>query len=170
MDGLLFGAMLAILGSDRASRLSMGWRRIRPAVWTVTTLAIAGLVVVTKGFNDYDGRVIVVGYASLALFFASVVSIAVDGDLRPAFAKLLDSRPLRACGRVSYGMYLLHWPIVVLTVPVLARWQAHASPAEGVALGLGVLVAGVAVTYALAELSFRFVETPFLRLKERFHE
>jgi peptidoglycan/LPS O-acetylase OafA/YrhL len=29
---------------------------------------------------------------------------------------------------------------------------------------------GIAITYVLAEVSFRFVETPFLRLKERFHE
>jgi peptidoglycan/LPS O-acetylase OafA/YrhL len=29
---------------------------------------------------------------------------------------------------------------------------------------------GIGVTYVLAEISFRFVETPFLRLKERFHE
>ena len=32
------------------------------------------------------------------------------------------------------------------------------------------IAAGIAVTYGLAEVSFRFVETPFLRLKERFHE
>jgi peptidoglycan/LPS O-acetylase OafA/YrhL len=170
MDGLLFGALLAILGWEKDSWLARTWKRLRPAALVLTSLVIVALFVLTHGFNDYDGRVIVVGYASLALFFASVVSIAVDGALTPFFGSLFTSRPLRACGRVSYGMYLLHWPLVVFSVPILEKWQGTASPAMGVLLGLGVLLAGIGVTYAIAEVSFRFVETPFLRLKERFHE
>jgi peptidoglycan/LPS O-acetylase OafA/YrhL len=170
MDGLLFGALLAIMGGDPASRLARAWKRVRPAAFVVTIVVILGLFVVTRGFNDYDGRVIVVGYATLALFFACAVSIAVDGALTSFFSAVLTSRPLRACGRVSYGMYLLHWPLVAFSVPVLAGWQATASPLGGIGLGLAVLAVGIGVTYVLAELSFRFVETPFLRLKERFHE
>jgi peptidoglycan/LPS O-acetylase OafA/YrhL len=170
MDGLLFGALLAIIGWDKGSWLARAWKRLRGAILGLTSVAILGLFVLTHGFNDYDGRVIVVGYASLALFFASVVSIAVDGSLSPPFLKLLTSRPLRACGRVSYGMYLLHWPLVAFSVPTLERWQEAASPMTGIAVGLGVLVVGIGVTYVLAEVSFRFVENPFLRLKERFHE
>jgi peptidoglycan/LPS O-acetylase OafA/YrhL len=170
MDGLLFGALLAILGADPASRLAVAWKRARPFALGATTLVLLGLFVVTHGFNDYDGRVIAVGYATLALFFASVVSIAVDGSLAPAWGTILDSRPLRACGRVSYGMYILHWPLVVFTIPLLTRLQAEAGPVEGVALGVGAILVGIAVTYTIAEVSFRFVETPFLRLKARFHE
>jgi peptidoglycan/LPS O-acetylase OafA/YrhL len=170
MDGLLLGALLAILGWDRDSMLAKLWKKLRPAILGLTSLAIVALFVITRGFNDYDGRVIVFGYSALAFFFASVVSIAVDGALSPFFAALLTSRPLRACGRVSYGMYLLHWPFVVFSVPVLERWQATASPMVGIGIGLGAIAAGIAVTYGLAEVSFRYVETPFLRLKERFHE
>jgi peptidoglycan/LPS O-acetylase OafA/YrhL len=170
MDGLLLGALLAIMGGDKVSWLARVWKRVRPAAFVVTSLVLLALFVVTQGFNDYDGRVIVFGYASLAVFFACAVSVAVDGALYAAFAALLTSRPLRACGRVSYGMYLLHWPLVVFTVPLLTRWQGSASPLLGVGIGLGAVGLGIGVTYVLAEISFRFVETPFLRLKERFHE
>jgi peptidoglycan/LPS O-acetylase OafA/YrhL len=170
MDGLLFGALLAILGWEKGSWLARTWTRLRPLVLGGTALVLLALFFVTHGFNDYDGRVIVVGYATLALFFAACVSIAVDGALAPPFAALLTSRPLRACGRVSYGMYLLHWPLVVFSVPVLEQWHATASPMAGLGMGVGVVVVGIGVTYLLAEISFRFVETPFLRLKERFHE
>jgi peptidoglycan/LPS O-acetylase OafA/YrhL len=170
MDGLLMGALLAIMGRDKDSWLARTWKKLRPAALGLTTLAILGLFVITHGFNDYDGRVITVGYACLALFFACCVSIAVDGALSPFFAAVLTSRPLRACGRVSYGMYLLHWPFVVWTVAPLEKLQATASPLGGVAIGLGTIALGIAVVYGLAEVSFRFVESPFLRLKERFHE
>ena len=170
MDGLLLGALLAIMGWDKGSWIAQTWKKLRPAILVLTTLTIVALFFVTHGFNDYDGRVIVIGYSALAFFFASVVSIVVDGALFPVFSKLLTSRPLRACGRVSYGMYLLHWPFVVWSVGPLERMQESASPMVGIAIGLDAIAVGIAITYVLAELSFRFVETPFLRLKERFHE
>jgi peptidoglycan/LPS O-acetylase OafA/YrhL len=67
-------------------------------------------------------------------------------------------------------MYILHWPLVVFSVPALAAYQESASPLSGIAVGALVLALGIGVTYGLAELSFRFVEAPFLRLKERFHD
>jgi peptidoglycan/LPS O-acetylase OafA/YrhL len=170
MDGLLFGALLAIMGGDKTSAMSRLWTRVRPFALGGSALVILALFVVTHGFNDYDGRVITVGYAALAVFFASCVSLSVDGVLTPRFARALTSRPLRACGRVSYGMYILHWPLVAFSVPALDRYQTSASPEMGTLVGLAVVLVGILVTYALAEVSFRFVETPFLRLKERFHE
>jgi len=170
MDGLLFGALIAIMGRARDSKLALTWKRLRPAALVLTALILVGLFFKTDGFKTYDGRVIVFGYGALALFFASIVSITVDGALPPAVQSVLESRPLRACGRVSYGMYLLHWPMVVFTIPTFERWFAATSSTVGILLGLAILLVGVLVTYALAEVSFRFVETPFLRLKERFHD
>ena len=31
--------------------------------------------------------------------------------------------PLVSCGKVSYGMYIFHWPLVVLGVPYLTKLQ-----------------------------------------------
>ena len=178
MDGLLFGRAPRHprqRSKDVAARASCG-RRFRPLLFGLTTLVLLALFVVTHGFNDYDGRVIVVGYASLALFFACCVSMAVDGALAPFFLGALTSRPLRACGRVSYGMYLLHWPLVASSpspsLETLAgdRRERRRTLTRASRIGLGVLAVGIGVTYLAAELSFRFVETPFLRLKERFHE
>ena len=38
------------------------------------------------------------------------------------------------------------------------------------ALVTGVIVFGIAIVYVLAAISFRFFETPFLKLKGRFHD
>jgi peptidoglycan/LPS O-acetylase OafA/YrhL len=170
MDGLLFGALIAIMSWDKEGWLARTWKRLRSGVLVVTSLMILALFFKTEGFKTYDGRVIVFGYGALALFFATIVSIAVDGGLHPVFSAIFTSRPLRACGRVSYAMYLFHWPMVVFTIPFCERWIAAHSSTEGIAFGVGVLLVGTLVTYVLAEVSFRFVESPFLRLKERFHE
>jgi peptidoglycan/LPS O-acetylase OafA/YrhL len=77
-----------------------------------------------------------------------------------AFAGVLRFAPLARVGIVSYGMYLLHMFAV--------------GPAEALSRKLGIVgavptfVVCGALTYAAAEVSFRFFETPWLRWKRRF--
>jgi peptidoglycan/LPS O-acetylase OafA/YrhL len=73
---------------------------------------------------------------------------------------LLRNRLLARVGVVSYGMYLFH----MLAVNAARRGLA------GVGLEEPMLAFGVALllTYACAELSFRFIESPILRLKVHF--
>jgi peptidoglycan/LPS O-acetylase OafA/YrhL len=74
---------------------------------------------------------------------------------------LLESSPLRFIGRISYGLYLYHAPVFVIwglgsKTSTLAPW---------------VTIIGAFVTTGLvAVASFRWIETPILRLKDRFRE
>ena len=73
---------------------------------------------------------------------------------------------LNSIGRTSYGMYLYHMPLVAAFDRVMRMLAVPKHSFAGV-LCFGVLVA---LTWGLAALSFAFVETPFLRLKDRFFE
>jgi peptidoglycan/LPS O-acetylase OafA/YrhL len=59
-------------------------------------------------------------------------------------------------GTRSYAIYLWHVPLITL------------GQARGLSLPLAALV-GVPATMLLAEFSYRWVERPFLRLKDRLH-
>ena len=76
--------------------------------------------------------------------------------------RLLHRRPLLAIGRRTYGLYLVHaLPLYLAIVHILPRLQAR---------GLGFLFIPLALgyTFATAWLSFRYFETPFLALKDRY--
>ena len=79
-------------------------------------------------------------------------------------------KPIVYLGRISYGLYLFHELIYTL---VFHTWKAqllrltellHLSSWAG---AIGTAIAFCA-TVLLAHLSYRFYETPFLRLKRRF--
>jgi len=169
-DGLLLGAFVAVTQREVLHPVSKAWRRLRFPIFVATALALCGLYVMAHGLNDYDRRIMGVGYVTLAMFFASSISMCSDSVISERARSFLSWRPLVACGKVSYGMYIFHWVLVILLVPVLVKMQAGMDVGMQIALGFGVIVGGIAIVYVLAELSFRFFETPFLKLKGRFHD
>ena len=94
------------------------------------------------------------------LFGASLLALGVIQGMLPdmlagaseMLRRLLNFAPLRWVGERSYGLYLWHWPLAVVMHYALG---ADRSPLVNV----GVLVA----TFAIAEMSFRWVETPIRR-------
>lgn len=169
-DGLLLGAFVAVTQREVRHPVSQVWRRLRLPILLGTAAALLGLYVWAVGLNDYDRRVIGLGYVTLALFFAASVSICADHVISERTRSLLSWGPLVSCGKVSYGMYIFHWPLVVLGVPYLVKMQAGQSIVTQMAISGGFVVVGILVIYALAAISFRFFEQPFLRLKKKFHD
>ena len=144
---LLTGALLAVVLGARPLPSRLVWSAAVVG-WVVYLVSAQTMNLTTAWF--YQGGSIVVAIAA-----AAMVAGVVSGD-GPGNA-VLASRPLVFLGRRSYGIYLWHLPVIVAVAHAGASWPP----------GLRVLVA-LSVTLAATVLSFRYVETPFLRLKRRF--
>ena len=72
------------------------------------------------------------------------------------------SDPFIYLGRISYGLYVFH----VLGLMI----SDFAVPHQGASLGRFLFrdTVGFAITVTLSAISFRWLETPFLNLKQRF--
>ena len=144
MASIGFGALLAVaLDNPR------GFRCLRP--WLAHGLSaplILGLVIVWLIWPPHE---FVWFEAALALF---VAACALGGQT--VLVRALASRPLCHVGRVSYGMYLFHVPIIG------ALRRAIPSIAERAEL---LFPLAFLVTTLLATLSFRYFESIFLALR-----
>lgn len=67
-------------------------------------------------------------------------------------------RSLTHLGKISYGLYVFHQSCLAVC------WKDHPSAGGAIAAKL----AGFFFTIVVAMLSYRYFESPFLRLKERF--
>jgi peptidoglycan/LPS O-acetylase OafA/YrhL len=147
--GLLAGAALAAV----APRLSAaGAASGAAAAWGGALLGLAGLAGTLFLFsNASENHLRLYPWAFAASALCSVAMIVAC--LMPGWTgRLLDLQPLRWIGERSYGLYLWHWPVFMLTRP-------------GVDVALDqdqAALLRVAVTFALAALSYRFVEAPIL--------
>ncbi len=97
------------------------------------------------------------GFTAFAIAVAVVVLAVVESTW--AGIKFLTLAPLRAIGRVSYGLYLWHVPVFL----IVFRYGSHISRLPRLVLALALVAA---VTYA----SWVFVERPILRWKNRHVE
>ncbi|HXU45879.1 MAG TPA: acyltransferase [Thermoanaerobaculia bacterium] len=91
--------------------------------------------------------------------------LIVDVGANPRAVFKLENRVFDYLGVISYGIYMMHMIAVYSTSALFRRtswWHGHAVlyciAYYGCALGLTLL---------LAHLSYRYFETPFLRLKDR---
>lgn len=169
-DGLLLGAFVAVTQREASHPVSKIWRRLRFPLFVGTVVALVGLYVLAGGLNDYDRRIMAIGYVTLALFFATTVSLCADHVVGPRAKRFLEWRPLVACGKVSYGMYIFHWPLVCLMVPWMEQRQKLMGVGEQIAYCTVAIIAGIAFIYGMAWLSFELFEKRFLAMKGKFHD
>lgn len=98
------------------------------------------------------------GLRSLPGLLSVIVVIAVVASPGCMAARILSWAPLRWMGKRAYGIYLYHLPITM----VLAFQLDVGLPDFARAL------LTVALTITVAGASYRWLETPFLRLKRRY--
>ncbi len=139
---LALGGLLAVAGTspDRLPRMVAALAGL--AGWA----ALAGLVAAAMLIGE---RTPYPGMVALAPAVAAAVLIA-SGTVRWGAGLILSSTPIRFLGRISYSLYLWHWPILVL-VPLAVGTSLSVEARSALAL------AAVAVAWA----SWRFVEEPF---------
>ena len=151
---LAVGLVLLAHRSHEEGRLAHGelWRpasragRAFCAVLGVAGAAVTVMMwVLTTSLSSfpYGGGFFVIGVAVAAVILAAVAAP------RSIVPRALSLTPVRYVGRISYGLYIWHWPIFV--------WLNHDRTG---ASGYQLFAVRMLVTFAVSVASFHLVERP----------
>jgi peptidoglycan/LPS O-acetylase OafA/YrhL len=163
LDGLLLGAVLAVGIRSKYRTAILAWG---PRVLSVLLVFWLGWISLLGPLPALGNPFIsTVGVTLLAVTGAGLVtSVLRAGSLA---AKLFSTRVLRFLGRYSYGLYVFHYSIHATLDERIWSWTtAHSHSKVLPILASGVIV--LALSVALAMLSFHYFESPLLRFKTRF--
>jgi peptidoglycan/LPS O-acetylase OafA/YrhL len=145
--GLLIGVMLALAwpsAGERGARPASRWTRVLLDAAGLAGLAVIGLLIWRVGQYSpfaYRGGLVLLSVATAAVVAATAYPASIVG-------RALGWGPLRWIGVRSYGIYLWHFPVIVMTS------QPNVKP--------GLLLAGlqIAASILLAALSWQLIEEP----------
>lgn len=148
--GLAIGILVAFLWADRGETV-LGSRIWRSYGAVTGWVAFAMLVIFIFVMPD-DGPWAYMGGLLLASIAAALIIAAmlIPGSI---MAQIAELRALRWIGTRSYGLYLWHWPVLVI---VQAAWPLPIGSATDYLRSFLAVV----LTCIIVELSFRFIETP----------
>ena len=156
-QALLIGSFLGAVGSHTGSRFNIlptSWTRSRLQQRFWVLLGIVGAIFLVWAWHDLQGQtsaLYVGGFFCVGLAVASVIVACITFPAS-MLARLCSLSVLVYIGRISYGLYLYHWPLF------LAIDHAHTG-----LMGFPLLVARLAATFCAASISFFAIEEPIRR-------
>lgn len=144
--GLLIGAVLGLTWRpERQSAATAAW--VSDGVFTLGLVILGVTLFLLSQLGGETGGLYPWGFLLFALTSAALVAAATFRG--SSFGRWLDQQPMRWIGERSYGIYLWHWPIFMLTRP------------EDLSLDPGLTLAlRIFLTLTVSALSYRLVETP----------
>lgn len=159
VEGLLLGAVAAILFPKNmvyspkfCSLLRMG----------ILLLGVLYALTLPLGQNDYTVRYTIVSLGATVLLLC-----ALNPDKTALETRFFENSILRSLGKYSYAMYIFQLPLI----PLLSTWISPASCELWMGnrlLGASIyIIVMFAITYGLSVLSWRVLESPMLRLRDR---
>jgi len=159
IDGLTAGSFVALLVSIYSiRRVTMLWAAYTCMIVGVGT-ALAGY---WHGWDATEGHNIVFGFSSVAVTFAGLLLFLLIDNLS-IIARTFSIGPVRYLGRISYGIYLLHAGLFSLLGRIEQRRFLGALTESWIL----TIALRIGLTVCVASLSYKFFESPILRLKDR---
>ena len=118
----------------------------------VSLVSIATLITVMVYTSEYNTLLYRGGFLLVAIL--GLIVIISSGKQHTLMSRLLSFKPVVFIGKISYSLYLWHFPVLVLTTPVSEIGNPN----------IIFVILRVILTFILATASYVFVETPIRKL------
>jgi peptidoglycan/LPS O-acetylase OafA/YrhL len=158
VDGILLGSLLGLMADAKPLK------RIVPICynWRIPKLILMGFAILLMRSTLSDAPLYFGCFTLISASFTLLLLCIINGEPNHYLILVLDWPLSRWIGRRSYGLYLYHYPIFVAL-------EALRIPKSGTNFVI-VSLLRFGVSFGIAEVSYRFLEMPFLKRKAHLRE
>ena len=164
IDGICIGSILAILLFLKSPFIKKYFTGL------VLVLAALNFVFyfINKQYEFTYPYLAIVGYTTFAVLFAIIVHEVIQGENK-FFNFLLNIKPLKFFGKISYGLYVFHWPVYLILYAWIEDWirSIGTFPENFLAAIVSILLTIIGIFISI--ISFYTFERYFLKKKKAFN-
>jgi len=160
MDSLIIGALLSQIHVSNL-RIPQKW------IYFISVVISVPLVmsIVVFGNSWFDKPLMeTIGYSCIALCFACLIHVTLQE--RNFIAGICNTRFLRFCGKISFGLYVFHWPVLLIFGGKITNWGSFLFPGHLFVTQIVSIVLSIILSFVMSVISFRYFESYFLALKK----
>lgn len=162
LDGLALGAILSMLCvnyKDKCVRYS----HLLPWVIMITFLAIILTIFLQETLSDIQDAIIKYCLTFFSVLYVALLAHIYLSNDKNIIKRFFSYKGLRHIGRLSYGMYIFHFPIMIFITKQLNNydleyWEAH----------IILLFSGTISSYVMAFFTYHLLEKRMLNLKDKY--
>ena len=162
MDGLALGALLSVLCARHRDAIE-GAVKFLPFVILAMAAGILYLLFSQDAKMDSHHIMIKYGLILFSVLYVSLLAYVFLSQDQNLTKRIFSMTWLREVGRVSYGMYLFHTPVMMIGARILYSYELQYLQAHLILLGVGL-----SLTFALAFISYHLFEKRLLVLKKKY--
>ena len=156
-DSLLMGSLLALeYRSDR------GLFKGSTALLVCATLVLMIFVIAVGGTSNQATAHRLMGYTLFGFFYQCLIRQLIGAGESSRWKLLFRTQFLRWCGKLSYCVYVVHWPVFLVLTKMIPKGMSWPFAAITYTFLTGV------ISVAVATLSWRWFESPILSLRRHF--
>jgi peptidoglycan/LPS O-acetylase OafA/YrhL len=160
LDGLCIGSLIAIWRFGSYEQTKKKVIRLGLSVFSIHLVLFILARTVFTSLPHFR----FLGYTSIATIFGIIVFFAIEK--RNVYSKfLLENSVLRYFGKISYGLYVFHWPVLILFKIYFLSWVIN----NGFSYNAGykvVSLTALAVAVLVSIASYHLFEKKMLTLKD----
>lgn len=129
----------------------------------VSLLLLILFMILDRSPNVYRYYLANFGFTLAGIHFSVWLYFGITGSSR-ILNSIFSNSVLVYVGKISYSLYVYHWPILVFLMARLSNFYSEITSASVLMASLTCLV----ITFLVSMLSYEYFERPIVKIKRRF--
>jgi peptidoglycan/LPS O-acetylase OafA/YrhL len=160
IDGLCIGSLIAIW-----KNISVETVRKKLVVLSTIILSLHAIAFILSKTELNLPHFSIVGYSTMGVFFGWILILSIEN--RNKHSKILfENKAIKGLGKISYGLYVYHWPLLVIFKFYFIGSIVHSGLTDYQSYII-VSISAAIVAVVVSILSYNLFEKRILALKEK---